>query len=172
MDAIRESITLDPISAERLDTMGNIHRYNFGWVKTQKIVGGGDPSGEVVDTSTTGISGMSKVFAETTAQEILPPSLETPNISPNTEMAASIRISSFFKHGIKMRSMVRARAIGMSEIIIMGSQAYSINETKEYADALGRDSIYEPPSPGREAAEGGMTITIANGVSTETLIKG
>lgn len=172
MATIRESITLDPISTERLDTMGNIHRYNFGWVKTQKIVGDGDPSGEVVDSSVTGISGMSTIFSETTAQEILPPSLETPDVSPNTSMYSSIKINSFFKYGIKMRAMVRARAVGMSELVIVGMQPYAINETKEYADAIGVESGYEPPEPENEAAEGGMTITIANGVNTKTLIKG
>ena len=172
MPTIRESITLDPITTERLDTMGNIHRYNFGWVKTHKIVGDGSPVGQVVDSSTTGISGMAMAFSENTAQEILPPALETPDVAPTTQMASSIVMGSFFKVGIKMRSMVRARAIGTSEILIMGQQAYAINETKEYADAIGNPAAPASPASGVEAAEGGVTITIANGVNTKTLIKG
>ena len=176
---IRESITLDPISSERIDTTGAIHRYNFGWVKTQKIVADGfgdgtdDGSGNatVVDQCTTGLSGVGKAFKETTTQEILPPKLETPDVDPDTTMSDGIKMGTFFKFGIKMRTLVRTRAIGKPEVIVMGQQGYSIYESKNYADAIGSNSS-KTFKDTIEAAEGGITITVANGVKTTTKIKG
>ena len=121
---IRESITLDPISSERMDVMGNIHRYNFGWVKTSKIVGGPDtktkPGVMVVDQSTTGISGDKNVFDDKTTQEVLSPSLDTPEVKHSTVMDKGITLHTFYRFGIKHRTMVRTRAVGKSKILQLG----------------------------------------------------
>ncbi len=169
---VRESITVDPITAERMDVMGSIHRYNFGWVKTHRIVGAGAGEGQLIETSVTGISGMAQTFVETVYQEILPPSLETPDVAANTVMSQPVKVGSYFKYGMKMRTMIRAKAVGTSEIIVMGSQGFSIDEEKEYADAVGAGGGTPGNNNGPEAAEGGITISVANGVLTKTTIKG
>ena len=169
---IRESVTVDPISTERLDIAGNIHRYNFGWVKTTRIVGGLIGDGEIVETSNTSIAGVTHQFLENVTQEILPPSLETPDVTANTIMVAPKTVASFQKVGIKKRAMVRARAVGNSELIIIGSQQFGIAEEKEYAQAVGSPSSAAVPDPAVAAGEGGMTISVANGVLTKTRIKG
>jgi len=170
---IRESINVDPITTERLDTMGNIHRYNFGWLKTHTIVGDSpEPDGVTLNSAQTGISGMERTFTEVTAQSILPPSLETPEVTASTSMNDGISVGSFYKSGVKFRAMIRSRAIGTSEIIVMGQQTYGIQERKHYADAMGRTDDSSMPNPETETAEGGVTISIANGIKTTTEIKG
>jgi hypothetical protein len=174
MSTIRESITLDPISSDRMDTAGKIHRYNFGWIKTHKIVGGPQPGGVLVESAKTGISGMEQVYDEYTAQSILPASLEVPTVSSNTEMASPrVSLNTFFRRGTKYRTLVRSKAIGVSTIITLGSQNFAIEEKKVYADAVGSGGGDAPPDdPTPQAADGGITITVANGVETTTTIKG
>lgn len=169
---IRESITVDPISAERLDTQGNVHRYNFGWIKTIRQVGGSTPSGTLVEQSETALAGVHIIYEEFTTQSVLPPSLETPDVASSVAMTESRKVGSFQKVGQKYRAMVRARAIGSAEILVLGMQQFSVQETKEYANAIGNPSEASLPAPDVSAAEGGLTITSANGIQTVTTIKG
>jgi hypothetical protein len=168
---IRESVTVDPISSERIDTTGAIHRYNFGWVKIHRMVGGTPPAGTVVESSVTGISGMDNIFSEVTTQEIFPPSLETPDAYTVSD-PEGVKVTSFFKNGIKKRTMIRTRPIGVSEILVLGQAEFSIVENKVYAGSFGPGAIMAPAGSGVQAAEGGVTITAANGIVTETKIKG
>ena len=171
-DAIeRENISLTPIYTERIDTTGAIHRYNFGWVKTHKIIGDMPPDGTIIDQSITGLSGVARLFKEITAQEILPPSLDTPQVETKTKMEGDFETGTFFKFGTKQNSMIRTRAIGKSEVIIFGQQGYKINEKKHYANAIGQGTV-ESFGDDIEAVDNGITITAANGTKTTTTIKG
>ena len=167
----RENISLTPISTERIDTTGAIHRYNFGWVKTHKIIGEEIPQGVIIDQSTTGLSGVDRVFSESTTQEILPPGFETPDVETKAEMQPGVETGTFFKFGIKKLSFIRTRAIGESEVKILGQQGYKINETKYYADAVGEGELTSFGDD-IEAVDNGITITAANGTKTTTTIKG
>ncbi len=167
---IRESVSLDPISSERMDTTGAIHRYNFGWIKLHRVVGGAPGGGEIIESSITGISGVNTMFEETASQELLPPSLETPDVQ-GAVVVSGVGVTSFYKNGIKKRTMVRSRAIGSSEILLLGQSSFSIVEDKIYADAFG-PGLQLTPGSDVQAAEGGVTITAANGIVTQTKIKG
>jgi len=170
-DIVRESVVVTPISSERMDVTGAVHRYNFGWIKIHRVVGGDPGDGEVIESTSTGISGMSRVFDENVTEEILPPSLETPDVTGSVS-ATGISVSTFYKIGIKKRAIVRTRAAAPAELIILGALPFSIMEDKLYADAIGNGSEAPTPEGGPESADGGVTITAANGVITTTKIKG
>ena len=88
-------------------------------------------------------------------------------------MHEGVKFNTFYRFGIKYRTMVRTRAVGKSKILQLGKQPYSVVEKKEYADAMGssKDDL-SLPAIAYQAAEGGINISIANGVKTVTTIKG
>lgn len=174
---IRRNKTITPISAERIDVAGNIHRYNFGWLSTDTTVGGGTSQGGggggvVVESATVKVTGTDVEYNEKTVQEVLPPSFSAP--SPDASMGG-LTLNTFCKTGTKVRSIVRARAAGESTIVALGSTAYSLKESKTYAGAKGgggEQSSCEGEGGGAEYADGGSTVIFANGVQTVTEIKG
>lgn len=172
MATIRESVTVEPITSEELDIAGNIHRYNFGWMVTRSIVGGGGGGGDgiVVEHTTTGISGIGSPFQEIVTQQILPPSLTTPMVGAETEMSSGIVVGSYYKTGTKRRMYTKAKVFGTSELIVMGENQFSVIENKVYADAAGGGNQIDPSGGG--GADGGVTISVANGVQTITHIRG
>lgn len=175
MADFREQITLDPISSERMDCAGNIHRYNFGWLETKTIVGEKalPPSGAntaLIETSTTRIAGQSISFEESVVQIMHPASLKKPKISSNISMTNSIDITTYTKVGTKYRTMIRSRASGKSELIGLGSNDFALIETKSYAGAIGTGAVVNPAV--EEYSDSGASIVVANGVKTETQLKG
>jgi len=156
------------------------------------VVGGeDDPDGEIVSSTTTGISGVDTVFKERESQSILPPSLETPDTEQMAEIQNGLTFDTFYRKGTKKRSTIRTKAIGNSDILVLGEQQFSIEEKKTYADSVGNenddsststdsdnntddnsDSNSASDSTDIQAAEGNYTITIANGVATKTKTKG
>ena len=183
---IREFITVDPISAERMDLAGSIHRYNFGWIKTVRSVtvagkekpqepGEPDDPGDdkklTTETSDTQISGFSKKLSETVVQEVLPPSLTVPEVIPSTTMHDGYELTTYARKGTKKRLITRVRPFGTSKLIPLGDFPFAVIEDKEYADAI---SGAETPvvAPDSSIADGGVTVSIANGIKTYTTIKG
>ena len=174
MSIIREVANLTPISSERVDTNGNIHRYNFGWNLQRTLVHTGEEkiSGTVVDKSTVLIQGYDQEMIEESSIELLPPSLQTPDVKISTTQESAVKVGSYYKEGVKKRVYTRIAVSGKNKIIEYATTPYSLTESKEYADAIGKGDGFSPPTPEREAAEGGAIISAANGVITKTIIKG
>jgi hypothetical protein len=172
---IREFITVDPISSERMDNSGAIHRYNFGWIKTQRLIAIDPQEGEgvAVEKSLTAVSGYDSPLNEVVYQEVLPPSLQVPQeIKTRTHMENSIRVPTYSRIGVKTRLLTRVMPMGGTELVETGKVAFSVVENKEYADAIGESApelkIIEEVAAGDSA----MTISVANGIKTSTKIKG
>ena len=161
---------LDPISYEELDINGYIHRYNFGWLLSETIVGGSPSGGLVVENTTTMIAGTAGAFNETLSQSILPPSIDMPAIN-GISMNSGIVVGSYSRVGSKKRTYTRNRVFGTSELIVMGESQFAVGENKIYADAIGGGGT-EVSVGGGVLADGGAQITAANGVMTITEIKG
>jgi len=170
---IRKNQTVTPLTTERLDVIGCIHRYNFGWLNTVSTVGdgggGGGGGGTVVETATVGLAGMNGSFSEVTTQEILPPSFNTPGVG-----APGGGVSSFCKTGSKTRAVIRTRGYGGTTMVVLGTVPYSQTENKIYAGAKGAGGGGGGGcgGGGGGGADGGITVVSANGVTTVTTIKG
>jgi len=172
MSIIRENITVTPVTTERIDTVGAIHRYIFGWTVQHTITSFDStmPDGIIVDSSSVLVQGYDRQMNEVTGISILPPSLEVPDVSANTGISG-VKVVSFVKEGEKARVYTRIRVSGDNELIEYGLSPYSVYETKSYADAMG-DGQSDGGGAEGEGAEGGIIVTAANGVLTETKMKG
>ena len=170
MAVLRESVVVDPISAEELDIAGYIHRYNFGWMVTRTIVGGGASGGTLIESSSTGVAGTAGSFEESVTQQILPPSIDLPAVGISTGMSGGALVGTYYKIGTKARTYTKSRVFGTSELVVMGVSGFAITENKLYADAAGGGSSVS--AGGGAFADGGAQYTAANGVLTMTDIKG
>ena len=171
---VREMINLDPLAGERMDNSGAVHRYNFGWVKTHRLVGLDMESqdGVKVEDTITSVSGYSVALDEQVWQDILPPSLELPEVEASTGMSDGYELATYTRIGEKTRVYTKVKPFGGSEIVEMGKIPFSVVENKEYADAIKGDGNPLDVSPEVAAADSGTTIVIADGVKTETKVRG
>jgi len=172
MSIIRENITVTPITSERVDTTGAIHRYVFGWTVQHTITSfdGTAPDGTLVDSSAVMVQGYERPMSEMTSIKILPPTLEVPDVEANTDING-VEVASFVKEGEKTRVYTRVRVNGNNEVVEYAAAPYGVYETKEFADAMGNDWTFGERDP-TSAAEGGVIVTAANGVLTKTKMKG
>jgi len=184
MAVIRETVNVDPISAERMDMSFEIHRLNFGWIESRITVvderGGFVPqeNGVITGMSSTQLSGMTKFFVEHSeaishAPSFIPPDVDVVNMIDN------VKVNSFHRSGSKVRTRTISHPTSSPVVKAIVAVKYEMNETKDYADAIGRssseeellveseDSVITPKPPYT-----GYSVTTTSGVQTQTTTRG